>query len=195
MKYKELFTSENGLFQTVFSDDGTVSTLADEFSELFTGQTRQSMDSLAVGLYGNRTLLDYLTADNYVTFITAVVYTHLQSWKKLHDALYAEYGISDGQKIVDVKTGSITAVSDSDQTDTDSNKAFNEDEFSQRERHETVGNNDRTETYNELTNVRTITGDGSEVLKNIDAELKVRLFNLQRQMLSDIIEDICTDIY
>jgi len=194
MLYKEFFTDGKELFQTVFGGTATVDSLNDIFYELFDGQTLESMDIYATLNYGGRTMLEGIDSNNYISFITSIIYTHLQIWRIRHDAIYNEFSLLTGQTITDIKTGNISTSGTDSQTDTDSNKAFNEDEFNAREQHSTESSTQRKETYNEVKNVKTITPDGTDRLKSLEL-LNSRLYDLQKQMVWDIVSEITTDIY
>lgn len=188
MKYKELFTGENGIF-TLFNShfEGT-------FRELFGEMTPQQLDSVSLALYGNRVLFECVDKDTWETFVTAFIQMSIPQWLRTNKAITAEYDVLTSNKTVRTKTG--TQRGDSgDTTETlSANKPFNENDFKDSERQQKTANKQDTITY-DVTD--TVTGnDGSKFVQDyLIKEIEIRRYNFQKQVMLSIVNEICLSLY
>ena len=88
MKFKELFTTDNGIFGTVFSPD-----FPDEYQKIFGDALPKTLDVYAVMTSGNKMLSDSITAENYKDIVSSVIKVNVAGWVKQAEAMTAEYDV------------------------------------------------------------------------------------------------------
>lgn len=189
MKYNELFTVADGVF-TIFQEN-----FPNEFGTLFEGNTAESLNIRAMGIYGNKTLINSLTAENKTDYINAVIGTEVGNWLKINDALLAQY---DAGSTVDM-TETVTTGRTYDNTDTGSTsraeKAFNDIEFKDNERQQTNDARKGTETENKETHKSGFDNSkGGSFLIQKEIELR-RQGSIFRYVADDLIGGITISIY
>lgn len=188
MKFKELFTSADGIFNVFEQSFPT------DFETLFGEQTAQALNSFALGLYGNKTLFDYITADSYPDFVKIAISQRLQGWTRTNSALLAQYDVTTGEKTEHTKTGTEgVSVNDNNETLT-ANKPFNNENFDDGQRQTRTGQKSEDRTYN-LTDNTTRSLGGESANKSLQKEIEIRRYNLQRQIMSDIVAEITLSVY
>lgn len=188
MKFKELFSGAQGIF-TVFEQN-----FPTEFADLFGEMTPQALNSQTLGLYGNKTLFDYITADTYAEFVKTCIQLNLFNWKRLNDAITAEYDVTTSYKSIHTKTGTESVSSDDNSTFLNAKKPFNNVDFDDTERQKRDGQKSEDRTYN-LTDSETRNVGGATVAENVQKEIQIRRYNLQKQIMSEIVDEITLSVY
>lgn len=188
MKFKELFTGTDGIF-TVFEQ-----TFPDAYQQIFVGSAPQDLNIYVLGMCGNKVLCDYITADSWRTFVETTIKMNLFNWLRQSAVLNAEYDVTLGDSVERKKTG--TEGFNTNETDTNlyAKKPFNNENFDDSERQANTKQRGEERTYN-LTETETKHLNGGYVTENIKRELELRRLNLQRQIMSDIVNDITLSVY
>ena len=188
MKFKELFTGTDGIF-TVFEQS-----FPDDFNKIFGGIAPRQLNTYVLGVCGNKVLCDYITADSWRTFVETTINMNLFNWKRQTDAIKSEYNVALGDSVERKKTG--TEGADTNETDTNlyAKKPFNNENFDDSERQSRAKQRGEDKTYN-LTETETKHLNGGYVTENVKREIAMRLLNLQRQLMLDIVNDITLSVY
>lgn len=188
MKFKELFTSADGIF-TVFEKS-----FPTEFADLFGKLTPAGLNSLALGLYGNKTLCDYITADSYADFVKTTISMCLFGWQRTNNAIKLEYDPTAGEKTVHTKTGTEGVTITDNNENLTAKKPFNDGNFNDDERQQRTGQKTEDRVYN-LSDSTTRNLDGKSAIQSLQKEIDIRRYNLQRQIMSDIVGEITLPVY
>lgn len=189
MKIKDLFVSEDlGIF-TIFAED-----FQQAFNSLFGGQTASNVNKMVLFLYGEKTVLPSVNSDNWGVIVEMIISQRLTGWEKQQQALTAEYSVLTPNKT----TETVSHTADRNKTNNgerlSANKAFNDNNFSDNERNTDTATGTETETYN--TERVTMGSNGSTpVSEVILQEVKLRQYNLQKAIITAIVNEITTDIY
>lgn len=189
MKYNEMFTVADGVF-TIFQEN-----FPNEFGTLFDGNTAESLNIRAMGIYGNKTLINSLTAENKADYINAIIGTEVGNWLKINDALLAKY---DASSTVDM-TETVATSRTHDSTDTGNTsraeKAFNDIEFKDNERQQTNDTRKGAETENKETHkIGFDNSEGGSFLIQKEIELRQR-GSIFRYVTDALIGEITISIY
>ena len=75
MKYSELFTKGNGIFQTVFKTEYPT-----EYAAIFGDTDPTKLDAYALLMYGGKTVVSSITSDNASDVVSAVIAVNVQGW-------------------------------------------------------------------------------------------------------------------
>lgn len=188
MKFKELFTGADGIF-TVFEQS-----FPDDFAKVFGETTPQNLNILALGMYGNKVLFDYITEDSWKTYVETVIATRLLNWVRLSDALTAEYDITTSYRSEHTKTGTEGVKSDNSSEIFNASKPFNNEDFDNKERQQRNGEKSEDRTYN-LTDTTTRSVGGGSVAESLKKEIEIRHYNLQKQVMSEIVSELTLSVY
>lgn len=189
MKIKDLFVSEDlGIF-TIFAED-----FQQQFNTLFGGQTASNVNKMVLFLYGEKNVLPSVNADNWGVIVEMIIQQRLTGWLKQNDALNVEYSVLTPNKTVETvsHTGDRNTTKNGQRLS--ANKAFNDNDFSDNERDTDTDTGTETETYN--TERVTLGSNGSSpVSETILQEVKLRQYNLQKAIITAIVNEITNDIY
>lgn len=188
MKIKELLTEVSGIF-TVFAEDN-----AQAFNTLFNGQTPEQVNRMVLFLYGEKTVMPSVNADNWGVFVELIVIERLDGWLRQNDALTAKYDVLTPTQRKVTETRSTDRNRENNATRLTANKAFNDENFSDNERDTDTGTDTETETYN-TERVEMGSNGSVSVSETISQELKVRQFNLQKAIIAAIVSEMTLDIY
>ena len=188
MKFKELFTGTDGIF-TVFEQS-----FPDAFKKIFGEIAPRQLNTYVLEVCGNKVLCDYITADSWRTFVETTINMNLFNWERQTDAIKSEYNVALGDSVERKKTG--TEGADTNETDTNlyAKKPFNNENFDDSERQARTKQRGEERTYN-LTETETKHLNGGYVTENVKREIAMRRFNLQRQIMLDIVNDITLSVY
>lgn len=183
---KEIYSGVNGiavLFAAAFATD---------FAAFFGGATAATVDTWIIFKHGEKTLSDKITTENAAAIITAIITMKIAVWRKMYAALTANYTAAT---IAETKTksGTLTRVGETTDTDTAAKKAFNDTEFDTDTENVRNGETQSTDTYN-LT--ETLNRTPSNVAENVSKEITLRQRNnLQIAIIDGIIKEITINIY
>lgn len=190
MKYNELFTdAASGPFTTVFSTD-----YADVYAAIFGDIDPKLIDLRAIVAYGNRVLIEPMTADNYKDIVSSVIALNAAQWKKQAAAMTAEY---DALKptVLSVETTDTNTLTETDGNEKyNSNKAFNDETFSQDKHEQTDRERKQSESRNSSTDTKGI-GTNHTISEVIQKEVTLRREKWQDGIISEIVKSITISIY
>lgn len=145
MKYRDLNIN---IFADVFA-----TRYPNEFAEIFGSTSPEKVDAYAKFHYGERTLLASITSTTMAVIADAIIYLNVGQWQRGARAIRYKYDFN--APVLQERTRKETATENAITTDvsTDSNKAFNDTDFTPDSKGQTDGtrNNDRTATVTETT--------------------------------------------
>lgn len=188
MKVKDLFYIDNGIFSTIFSTE-----FATAYKTIFGDVLPQSMDVYVLKTFGEKTLINYLTPDNYKDVVNSVIALNVDGWTKQAELMQKEFDILN-PTISETTTTENTGAT---QTDTGesiaSNKVYNDTDFNQNSK----DNDNRQTERKETKSVSSVTkGLGNtDVISAIKKEISFRLQNWRKSITFALINEITTEIY
>ena len=189
MKYNELFTSDKGIFATIFKPNYPV-----QYGVIFGQTIPQTYDVLASFKCGDKTLVNAVTIDTYKDIVSAVIAVNVDNWVKAANIMLTEYNaIKPIKREVTRQTNGNNNETANDST-TDNRKSFNDTEFSP----DSKGTSESTKSYtNEQTVVESVTGIGER--KNttdiLQKEFEFRLEKWRESIIFAIVNEITTTVY
>lgn len=189
MILKEIFPTDAGICATVFNTDYPA-----EYARIFGDTLPKSLDIYAYMTYGNRTVLDCITADTAKDFVSSVIALNLSNWKKQAELLALEYDVIDQTVRKTVRNEERNSNGNDTNEVTHSNKAFNENEYTGTEKQNGTGTETRTETGTVTETVSGV-GNGHTNSEVIQKEIELRLVNFKRKVIFAIVNEITTAVY
>lgn len=189
MKYRDLFTADNGIFATVFNAEYPT-----EFAAIFGDTQPQKIDVYALFTFGQRTLAEAVTADTYKDIVSSVIAVNVDGWKREAEAMLAEYDVLNPTTQQTERTETITSEETGDSTDTGANKAFNDTEFSDSDKNTKQDEKSRTEER-KTTEKTTGTGANKSISAEIQKEIALRRDKWRKSIIFALVNEITTSIY
>ncbi len=189
MKYKEFFDNANGIFTTTFGRY-----FPEDVQPLFGEMNPQEADCIALLQYGNRLLCEPVTAENYRDIVKALFNAKFPNWKRVADALNADYSVTTADSVTETKTGSNTLTGQSENSSLVADKVFNDDTFNDGNRKTDTGTDSRTENT-ESTTTRTVVASADKTAQAIQRELEIRQYNVALGIIREVVGFITLSIY
>lgn len=189
MKYNELFTRGNGIFETVFNTEYPA-----EYAAIFGDTPPEKLDAYALLTCGGKTLVDSITSDNAKDIVTSVIAINMQGWKREAEVMLADYDVLTPVTGNVERAETVTLQENTDNTETGANKAFNDPDFTDSDRKTAADVRNRTE---ERRTTETIRGAGTStsITSEITKELQLRRDNWRKNIIFALIGEITTSIY
>ena len=189
MKYNELFTSDKGIFATIFKPN-----YPEQYGIIFGQTIPQTYDVLASFKCGDKTLVDAVTIATYKDIVSAVIAMNVDNWVKAANIMLKDYdALKPIKREVTRQTNGNNNETANDST-TDNRKAFNDTEFSP----DSKGTTESTKTYtNNQTVVESVTGisetkDTTDILQK---EFAFRLDKWRESIIFAIVNEITISVY
>ena len=189
MKYNELFTKGNGIFVTVFKADYPT-----EYAAIFGDTAPEKLDNYALLMYGGKTIVSSITSDNAKDVVSAVIAVNVQGWEREAAAMLAYYDVPTPVISQIERTETVTLQEGTNNTETDSNKAFNDADFSDSDLKTVSDEKNRTESH-KMTETSTGTGANKSITGEIAKELQLRRDNWRKNIIFALVREIVTSIY
>ena len=189
MKYNELFTSGNGIFATVFNADYPT-----EYAAIFGETDPEKLDVYALLMYGGKTIVSSITSDNVKDVVSAVIAINVQGWEREAAAMLVYYDVPSPVRSEFERTETVTLQEGTHNTETGSNKAFNDADFSDSDLNTTTDERNSTESHK--TTERSMgTGANKSISSEIAKELQLRRDSWRKNIIFALIREITTSIY
>lgn len=189
MKYNELFTIENGIFATVFK-----AMFADLYKTIFEAQDAKMLDTWCAIKYGNRTLIDYITADTYVSVVSSVITLNAERWTKVLEVLNAKYDVLKPVRRETEHSSNTEQRTSEDNENLNAKKAFNDGEFNDGER-DTATRTGSTQRTESSTDTQSGIGYSLPLSSVIEKEKNLRNEEYRFSVIEDIVNEITLSIY
>jgi len=189
MKYSELFTTDNGIFATVFNVEYPT-----EYAAIFGDTDPTKLDAYALLMYGGKTVVGSITSDNAKDVVAAVIAVNVQGWEREAAAMLADYDVLTPVTGNVERTETVTLQESTDNTETGANKAFNDTDFSDSDRKTAADERNRTEER-KTTETNRGTGASNSISNEISKELQLRRDNWRKNIIFALVGEITTSIY
>ena len=189
MKYNELFTSGNGIFATVFNADYPT-----EYAAIFGETDPEKLDVYALLMYGGKTIVSSITSDNVKDVVSAVIAINVQGWEREAAAMLVYYDVPTPVRSQIERTETVTLQEGANNTETGSNKAFNDADFSDNDLKTTSDERNSTESH-KTTEMSEGTGENKSISSEIAKELQLRRDSWRKNIIFALIREITTSIY
>lgn len=186
MKYKELFTADNGLFAKIFAVD-----FAAQYEVIFGNVQPSKVDAYTSMMYGERTLVSAVTSDS-ANIVSAVIALNVDEWVRQAETMTAKYDVTLPVTGEIERTETITAQETTDGTETGANVPFNDTAFTDvdKDSKQDEKNRNETRTVNE-----TRSGTNRSIPDEISKELKLRQDNWRKNIIFALVSEITISIY
>lgn len=185
MKYSELFTKGNGIFETVFKTEYPT-----EYAAIFGDTDPTKLDAYALLMYGGKTVVNSVTSD----VVSAVIAINVQGWEREAAAMLADYDVLTPVTGSVERTETVTLRESADNTETGANKAFNDTDFSDSDRKTANDERNRTEER-QTTETSKGTGASKSISTEIAKELQLRRDNWRKNIIFALVRELTTSIY
>lgn len=185
MKYSELFTKDNGIFETVFKTEYPT-----EYAAIFGDTDPAKLDAYALLMYGGKTVVNSITSD----IVSAVIAVNVQGWEREAAAMSADYDVLTPVTGSVERTETVTLQESTDNTETGANKAFNDTDFSDSDRKTANDERNRTEER-QTTETSKGTGASKSISTEIAKELQLRRDKWRKNIIFALVSELTTSIY
>jgi len=190
MTYKELFgTAGNGIFASIFFADYPT-----QYAAIFGDTPAAQLDTYALMNFGQRTVIDAVTADTAHDIVSSVIAVNVQGWEREAAAMLADYDVLTPVTGQVERTETVTLQESTDNTETGANKAFNDTDFSDSDRKTANDERNRTESR-KTTETSKGTGASKSISSEIAKELQLRRDNWRKNIIFALVREITTSIY
>lgn len=189
MKYKELFTADRGIFNDIFYVH-----FPDAYVKIFGTSIPRSLDLYAVMTYGEKTLSNVLTPENYVDIVTVVIQMQLDNWLKQAKTMTAEYDALNPIIGKQEHTETIVTSETNNNNSINEQKVFNDVEFSEDKRETADRTAEKTETKSS-TDIRNGIRNNTDVSSVIEKEMSLRIINWRKSIIFALTKELTTEIY
>lgn len=189
MKINELFTVDNGLFETIFEPNFPVL-----YKSIFGEDDPKLIDIDLRFKYGNRQLVDAVTNETATDIIKGIITVKFDEWQKQIQVFNNEYDVLNpviGKETVEHNN---TVKETGDNNSVNSSVTFNNGDFGNdtKQQRNTTGN--RQENA-DTTSVKYGVGSNVPVSEIIQKEMNLRKTNFKTQVITELAKEISIDIY
>ena len=188
MTYKELFDS-NGIFANVFKTD-----FADLYTTIFGTTDAAQIDNFCVIKFGNKILLDCVTADSYKTLVASIIALNSKRWSNVAEVLGLKYDVLTPEVSKVTSTSTSNSTTSDTNTNTNYKKVFNDEQFNDDEKEQNDKSGERTDNKSDTSSRQGYTA-GTLFSTIIQKEVDLRTNDLAQQVINDIVRTITLDIY
>lgn len=189
MTYRELFGAGNGIFASIFFADYPT-----QYAAIFGDTPAEKLDLYALMNFGQRTVIDAVTADTAHDIVSSVIAVNVQGWEREAAAMLADYDVLTPVTGEIERTETVTLQENTDNTETDANKAFNDTDFSDSDRKTAADERNRTESR-KTTETSKGTGASKSISNEIAKELQLRRDNWRKNIIFALVNEITLSIY
>lgn len=189
MKIKELFTTENGLFDKIFKPLFPVL-----YESIFGNDDPKIIDIDLRFKYGNRELVDAITNETATDIIKGIITVKFDEWQRQIQVFKKEYDVLNPVTSNETVTESNTVDETGNNNTVDSSVTFNNGEFGNdtKQQRDSTGNRQETGTK---TTVKNGVPSSLPVSEIIQKEMNLRKTNFKTQVVTEIAKEISLDIY
>lgn len=187
MRYSELFTNKNGIFETIFKVE-----YPNEYTNIFGDIEPAKLDSFTLFFYGDKNLLDKINEDNANEIVSTVIALNVQGWTREASAMLAQYDIIKPVTGEVERLETVTLQESNDNTETGANKAFNDSDFTDSDRKTKGDERNRAESRQ---TTETSKGSSKSIPTEIEKELRLRREKWRKKIIFELIKDITKSIY
>ena len=189
MKINELFTVDNGLFETIFDPNFPVL-----YKSIFGEDAPRLIDIDLLFKYGNRELVDAITNETAADIITGIITVKFDEWQKQIKVFNSEYDVLNPVTSKETVTENNTIDETGNNNTIDSSVTFNNGEFGNdaKQQRESAGNKKEERTKTVIKNGVSSSVPISEIIQK---EMSLRKTNFKMQVIAELVKEITKDIY
>ena len=189
MKINELFTVDNGLFETIFEPNFPVL-----YKSIFNEDDPKLIDIDFRFKYGNRTLFDAVTNETANDIVKSIITVKFVEWQKQIQVFNNEYDVLNPVTSKETVNESNTVDETGNNNTIDSSVTFNNGEFGNdtKQQRDSTGNRQETGTKTTVKNGVPSSVPTSEIIQK---EMSLRKTNFKTQVITELAEDLTIDIY
>lgn len=189
MKIKELFTTENGLFDKIFKPLFPVL-----YESIFGNDDPKIIDIDLRFKYGNRELVDAITNETATDIIKGIITVKFDEWQRQIQVFNNEYDVLNPVTSKTTETTTNTVDETGNNSTVDSSVTFNNGEFGNdtKQQQDSTGNRQETGTKTTVKNGVPSSVPTSEIIQK---EMNLRKINFKTQVVTEIAKEISSDIY
>lgn len=189
MKINELFTGENGLFEKIFAP-----LFPALYKSIFGDDDPKLIDVDLRFKYGNRTLVDAVTNETATDIVKSIITVKCDEWQKQIQVFNNEYDVLNPVIEKETVEQNNTVNETGDNNSINSSVTFNNGDFGNdtKQQRNTTGN--RQENGN-TTRSKYGVGSSVPVSEIIQKEMNLRKTNFKTQVITELVENLTTDIY
>ena len=189
MKINELFTVDNGLFETIFEPNFPVL-----YKSIFNEDDPKLIDIDLRFKYGNREVVDAITKETATDIIKGIITVKFDEWQKQIQVFNNEYDVLNPVTSKETVTTSSTVDETGNNNTVDSSVTFNDGDFGNdtKQQRDSTGNRQETGTK---TSSKIGIPSSVPVSEIIQKEMNLRKTNFKTQVVTEIAKEISLDIY
>lgn len=189
MKINELFTVDNGLFETIFEPNFPVL-----YKSIFGEDDPKLIDIDLRFKYGNRQLVDAVTKETAADVLKGIITVKFDEWQKQIQVFNNEYDVLNPVTSKETVTESTTVDETGNNNTIDSSVTFNNGEFGNdtKQQRDSTGNRQETGTKTVVKNGVPSSVPISEIIQK---EMSLRKTNFKTQVITELAKELTVDIY
>lgn len=189
MKVKEIFDSENGIFENIFEPN--FPTL---YTTIFGKDNPVLIDIQVRTKYGDKNLISAITEETATDIVKAIITVKFDEWQKQIQVFNKEYDVLEPVTSKETSNESYNSDETGSNNTIDSKTAFNDGNFNNesKQARDTTGNRQSTTTKESTKSGITGSLPVSEVIQK---EITLRKQNFKVSVIAELISEITVDIY
>lgn len=189
MKINELFTVDNGLFETIFEPNFPVL-----YKSIFGEDDPKIIDIDLRFKYGNREVVDAITKETATDIIKSIITVKFDEWQKQIQVFNNEYDVLNPVTSKETVTENNTVDETGNNNTIDSSVTFNNGEFGNdtKQQRDSTGNRQETSTK---TSSKSGIPSSVPVSEIIQKEMSLRKTNFKTQVITELAKELTIDIY
>lgn len=189
MKINELFTVDNGLFETIFEPNFPVL-----YKSIFNEDDPKLIDIDLRFKYGNREVVDAITKETATDIIKGIITVKFDEWQKQIQVFNNEYDVLNPVTSKETVTESNTVDETGNNNTIDSSVTFNDGDFGNDTKQQRDSTGKRQETGTKTSSKSGIPSSipTSEIIQK---EMSLRKTNFKTQVITELAKELTMDIY
>ena len=189
MKFNELFTGENGLFEKIFKPLFPVL-----YESIFGEDDPKLIDVDLLFKYGNRNLVDAITNETATDIVKSIITVKSDEWQKQIQVFNNEYDVLNPVTEKTTETVNNTVDETGNNNAVNSSVTFNNGDFGNdtKQQRDSTGNRQETGTKTVVKNGVPSSVPTSEIIQK---EISLRKINFKTQVITELAKELTIDIY
>ena len=189
MTINELFTVDNGLFETIFEPNFPVL-----YKSIFGEDAPKLIDIDLRFKYGNRQLVDAVTKETATDILKGIITVRSDEWQKQIQVFNNEYDVLNPVIEKETVEQNNTVNETGDNNSVNSSVTFNNGDFGNDTKQQRNTTGTRQENGN-TTRSKYGVGSSVPVSEIIQKEMNLRKTNFKTQVITELAKEISIDIY
>lgn len=189
MKLKEIFNSENGIFEKIFEPNFPVL-----YKQVFGTDSPLLIDLQCRRMFGDKELTSDITEETAQDTVKAAITLKFDEWSKQLQVFNTDYDVLNPvtKTTTSEKTSNVDETGNN--TNVDSKTAFNDGEFNNdsKQERDTTGNRKSTESETRSESGISSSVPVSEVIQK---EITLRKMNFKELVISSLVNELTLSIY